>query len=149
MIYAKVSAPQFAGCPEGEACASGGAPITEYGFQACSSAPLIGCNVWEEKIRGFFYSNGSQAWMSKRQPNCSHQAGPTFAVSEDYCKWVGPDHQPYGAGYHITSQVRFNVSSLKVLVTSQKHLTVRMYGSGNAYVTPSPNICNPSKPSCA
>jgi hypothetical protein len=149
VIYAKVSAPQFAGCPEGEACASGGAPITEYGFQACSSAPLIGCNVWEEKIRGFFYSNGSQAWMSKRQPNCSHQAGPTFAVSEDYCKWVGPDHQPYGAGYHITSQVRFNVSSLKVLVTSQKHLTVRMYGSGNAYVTPSPNICNPSKPSCA
>ena len=108
-----------------------------------------------EKIKGFSYYNYLQAWMSKRAPKCSHQAGPTFAVSEDYCSWVGPDHQPYGKqpdgsnGYHITSQVRFNVSALQVQTTSQKYLTIRMYGDGNAYVTSSPNICNPSKPSCA
>lgn len=155
-VYLSISAPQYAGCPEtGEACASSSAPYRTYAAPACSSLPLVGCSVWEEKIKGFYYYNYLQAWMSKRAPKCSHQAGPTFAVSEDYCSWVGPDHQPYGKqpdgsnGYHITSQVRFNVSALQVQTTSQKYLTIRMYGDGNAYVTSSPNICNPSKPSCA
>lgn len=148
--YASISAPQYVGCPEtGEACASSSAPYRTYAFWACSSLPFIGCSVWEERIKGFFYYNYSQAWKSKREPKCSHQAGPTFSVSEDYCSWVGPDHQPYENGYHITSQVRFNVSAVQVQYTSQKFLTVRIYGSGNAYVTPSSNICNPSKPSCA
>jgi hypothetical protein len=155
-VYLNISAPQYAGCPEtGEACASSSAPYRTYAAPACSSLPLVGCSVWEEKIKGFYYYNYLQAWKSKREPKCSHQASPTFAVSEDYCSWVGPDHQPYGKqpdgsnGYHITSQVRFNVSALQVQTTSQKYLTIRMYGDGNAYVTSSPNICNPSKPSCA
>ncbi len=149
-IHAAISAPQITGCPgEEEACASSGAPYTTYAFWACSPVPITGCTFWEERIRGFFYYNGKQAWMSKRSPKCSHQAAPTFSVSEDYCSWVGPDHQPYGEGHHITSQVRFNVSSLQAQVTNQKFMTVRMYGSGNPYVTRSSNICNPSKPSCA
>lgn len=150
-IIAKVSAPQMVGCPgEGEACASSSGYIKTYGFTECIELPLIGCaNAYEQKIRGFFYFNFNEAWMSKRQPNCESHGSPTIVVEEEYCKWVGPDHQKYGNGYHITSQVKFRlVSQPKAVAGNWKYITVRMFGSGNAYAHQTSAICNPSRPGC-
>jgi hypothetical protein len=150
-IIANVSAPQAAGCPgEGEACASSSGYIKTYGFIECIQLPLIGCaNAYEQKIRGFFYFNFNEAWMSKRQPNCEPSGSATIIVEDEYCKWVGPDHQKYGAGYHITSQVKFRlVSQPKAVAGNWKYITVRMFGSGNAYAHQTSAICNPSRPEC-
>lgn len=150
-IIGNVSAPQFVGCPgEGEACASSGAPIATYGFTECIHLPLVGCaSAWKQKIRGFFYFNLNEAWMSKRQPNCEPSGSVTIVIEEEYCKWVGPDHQKYGAGYHITSQVKFRlVSQPKAVAGDWKYITVRMFGSGNAYAHQTSAICNPSRPDC-
>jgi hypothetical protein len=149
--YLTIGAPQFVGCPEaGEACASSGAPIGKYGVAACSPSLVWPCDVWEEHMRGFYYYNGLQAWMSKRQPQCTPKAGPTFSINENYCKWVGPDHQPYGNGYHITSQAKWEVTGDQGITntTSTKYMTVRMFGSGHAYAHPTSDICNPSRPDC-
>jgi hypothetical protein len=150
-IIAKVSAPQMVGCPgEGEACASSSGYIKTYGFTECVQLPLLGCaNAYEQKIRGFFYYNFNEAWESKRQPNCENSSAPTLGVEEEYCKWVGPDHQKYGAGYHITSQVKFRLVHETTGITgSWKYITVRMFGSGNAYAHQTSAICNPSRPEC-
>jgi hypothetical protein len=150
-IIAKVSAPQMVGCPgEGEACASSSGYIKTYGFTECIDLPIIGCaNAYEQKIRGFFYFNFNEAWMSKRQPNCEPSGSATIIVEDEYCKWVGPDHQKYGAGYHITSQVKFRlVSQPKAVAGNWKYITVRMFGSGNAYAHQTSAICNPSRPEC-
>lgn len=150
-IIAKISAPQMVGCPgEGEACASSSGYIKTYGFTECIQLPLFGCaNAYEQKIRGFFYFNFNEAWKSNRQPNCETSGSATIVVEDEYCKWVGPDHQKYGAGYHITSQVKFRlVSQPKAVAGNWKYITVRMFGSGNAYAHQTSAICNPSRPEC-
>lgn len=151
-LIVKVSAPQMAGCPgEGEACASSSGYIKTYGFTECIQYPLVGgCTpAYEQKIRGFFYFNLNEAWMSKRQPNCESSSIATILVENEYCKWVGPDHQKYGQGYHITSQVKFRLKQQPSGVAGNwKYITVRMFGSGNAYAHQTSAICNPSRPEC-
>jgi hypothetical protein len=151
-LIVKVSAPQMVGCPgEGEACASSSGYIKTYGFTECIQYPVVGgCTpVYEQKIRGFFYFNLTEAWMSKRQPNCESSSMATILVENEYCKWVGPDHQKYGQGYHITSQVKFRLKQQPSGVAGNwKYITVRMFGSGNAYAHQTSAICNPSRPEC-
>ncbi len=151
-IIANISAPQMVGCPgEGEACASSSGYIKTYGFTECIQYPIIGgCTpAYEQKIRGFFYFNFNEAWMSKRQPNCENSSAVLVDVEEDYCKWVGPDHQKYGQGYHITSQVKFRlVHETTGIAGGWKYITTRMFGSGNAYAHQTSSICNPSRPEC-
>jgi hypothetical protein len=151
-IIEKVSAPQMVGCPgEGEACASSSGYIKTYGFTECIQYPIVGgCTpAYEQKIRGFFYFNLNEAWMSKRQPNCESSSVATILVENEYCKWVGPDHQKYGQGYHITSQVKFRLKQQPSGVAGNwKYITVRMFGSGNAYAHQTSAICNPSRPEC-
>jgi hypothetical protein len=151
-LIAKVSAPQMVGCPgEGEACASSSGYIKTYGFTECIQYPIVGgCTpAYEQKIRGFFYFNLNEAWESKRQPNCESSSVATIIVENEYCKWVGPDHQKYGQGYHITSQVKFRLKQQPSGVAGNwKYITVRMFGSGNAYAHQTSAICNPSRPEC-
>jgi Bacterial Ig-like domain (group 3) len=151
-LIAKISAPQMTGCPgEGEACASSSGYIKTYGFTECIQYPIVGgCTpAYEQKIRGFFYFNFNEAWMSKRQPNCESSSIATIVVENEYCKWVGPDHQKYGGGYHITSQVKFRLKQQPSGVAGNwKYITVRMFGSGNAYAHQTSAICNPSRPEC-
>lgn len=120
--------------------------IKTWGQALC--APLS-CEVWEVFNRGFYYYNFQQAWY-KRQPVCWHNASPGFSVDEAKCEWVGGNHQPYGAGYHLTSQV-FWYAGVNYAVAEKKGfhaITYRMFGDGNIFVHETTNVCNPSRPGC-
>jgi hypothetical protein len=142
------SAPQYAGCPEtGEACASSSEPYKTYKAETCIWAPLLNeCTVYDWKIKGFFYYTGFLAHWSKRQPRCEGWAVPGMSVSEDFCKWVGPNWQPCCNGYHITSQTRWFLStSAPPGATDTRYITVQMFGSGYWKASKSSDICNPTQ----
>ncbi|HYP56012.1 MAG TPA: NHL repeat-containing protein [Solirubrobacterales bacterium] len=150
--FAVVSAPEPAGTgdPNDATASKISTYVKRYGFYACETLPE-GCPVWKHKIKGFFFYNGRHAWWKDRHPVCEHSEAPNVSISVHYCDWIGPNHQPYGNGYHITSQTRFEVTkTLKAIDFSKSHaLTVRMYGSGGWYGGGHARVCNPSRPECA
>ncbi len=114
--------------------------------EGCSPA---GCWAWKQLLVGWFWYNGYEAWWRKTQPHprCLGDGLPLYSFSLNYCNWAGPNHQKYGNGYHISAQDFFNVSTGPA--GSEKHITVRMFGSGGWYPHETSEICNPTRPECA
>jgi len=122
-----------------------------YDFEQCEATvlPIPGCSIWSQHISGFFYYNGRYAWWKKEQPHpqCKHYTSPGYDIGLNYCDWSGPNHQPYGHGYHITSQAFYDVSVGigSFSITKEHAITVRMFGSGGAYGHSDEwCVCNPS-----
>lgn len=132
---------------EATASYSGARFIKKFGISAC--APFGLCEVWEEHIRGFFFYNYLEAWY-KREPVCTHSAAVLFSIENEFCNWIGGNHQPYGYGYHITAQTRFyaGVSAIVAEKKGYHALTLRGFGSGHIYPHPTDKVCNPSRPEC-
>lgn len=151
--FSVVSAPEPAGHGDpGDATASKiPTYIRKYGYYACASILGGGCPAWKHKIKGFFFFNGRYAWWKDRHPVCEHDQVFAVTVTEKYCDWIGPNHQPYGSGYHITSQTRFDVTeSVKAINQTDSYaLTIRMFGSGTWKGHPNDRVCNPSRSECA
>lgn len=141
--------------PDGEASSSSiFGLIKRWGTRACPpDIPLVDeCGVWNLKFKGFYYYNFRKAWFpSNRDPRCEPFAAVNFNVTYSECAWVGPNHQPYGAGHHVTARTLFAVTSSYGVTTktSNKALVGHAYGSGNIYIKNHGRICNPSKPECA
>lgn len=150
-IYAWISAPEPTGKGDESDASASSVPTyrQRYHFEQCEEHtwPVPGCSVWEQEIKGFFYYNYRYAWWKKDQqgPQCPHDTGPGYDIDTEFCGWAGPNHQKYGGGYHITSQVFFDVSLLFQPLTFAHAMTVRMFGSGGVYVHKDETcICNPS-----
>lgn len=149
-----VSSPQYAPSGEDGATASAsGPPYKTYSAQDCEKDvyipfPIEGCSVWKQRIKGFFWFNGNQAWWKdgQRPPKCPSEGTPGVVYPHPFfCDFVGPNHQKYGGGYHITSQVWYNVDWLEPLpISHEKAITVRMFGSGGVYGHNNGCVCNPS-----
>lgn len=130
--------------PEEAATASGIPMIKGFGFADCS---FTSCALWEVAIGGFFSYNGNKAWYPKKvDPVCSKDS-TFYDIDEELCDWVGPNHQFYGNGYHITAQGFWDVEIKGI--TREVPLTIRAFGSGGVYAHDNDRICNPSVPSCA
>jgi len=146
-----VSAPEPAGKgdPDDATASSLSTYLRTWAIPGC--APLNLCEIWEERIRGFFYYNGRYAWWrAGRSPVCTHHAASQFSVNEVFCDWIGPNHQKYGDGYHITAQTRFYAGVNAVVTNFEGYhaITVRMFGSGGVYGHATDKVCNPSRPGC-
>lgn len=124
--------------------------IKRYGYYGCELSFEGGCTTWKHKIKGFFFYNGRYAWWKDRDPVCENDTFLQIWIDVEYCDWIGPNHQKYGNGHHITSQTRFTVyKTVKGLTGGKDHaLTIRMYGSGGWYGHPTTKVCNPSRPDC-
>lgn len=130
-----------------EASISSGHPKWTLGFEfsQCQWSGPGGCLPFKQTIEGNFHFNGRYAWYKEAQahPRCPGEAH-TYSISLIYCNWAGANHQPYGAGRHITAQVIYNLSAYPF--TWHKHLTVQMYGDGHVASYDTECVCNPSKP---
>jgi sugar lactone lactonase YvrE len=125
--------------------------VKKYGYYGCATIIEGGCPTWKHKIKGFFFFNGRYAWWKDRVPVCESQHIPAgYTITTIYCDWIGPNHQPYGNGYHITSQTRFDVTEGvgSISQTDSHALTVRMFGSGTWKGHGNADVCNPSRPDC-
>lgn len=126
-------------------------------FEMCSQAviPVInvgGCEAWERTMKLSFHENRNSAWWNPAQvhPNCleAHQVS-NVTQNVEYCDWVGPNHQPYGSGYHISAQVEDTVTVTAPLPvpfsqTDNNIATAYLYGDG--YTSPlhmTAALCNP------
>jgi sugar lactone lactonase YvrE len=154
LVSAPVPYPAEASDIEG-ASASLAAPtkyMREFKRRQCEPDQIIpflisGCSIWEEAIKSFFWYNYRQAWYPPREPQCPHDGSPGVDANDPWrCAWVGPNHQPYRDGYHITAQSLYSITYGKIAYTKQHHLTVRAFGSGHAYAHDTECICNPSVP---
>lgn len=153
VLYETVSAPVPVGNGDDYDVSASSVPTYRkgYAFGMCEehSWPIPGCSIWAQEIGGFFYYNNRYAWWKSEQvhPQCPHNVGPGYAIALNYCDFSGPNHQKYGGGYHITSQVFFDVSvAFQGGPLSWSHaMTVRMFGSGGVYVHKDETcVCNPS-----
>lgn len=131
-----------------EATISSGSPTFHRTFQGQGCAPA-GCFLWNELMKGYFWYNGYEAWWKKEQPHpkCTPGGAPWYSFTMNYCDFIGPNHQKYGAGYHITAQMLFDVHT-GLWTSGGKHVTVRMFGDGYIGVHDTDEICNPSRPGC-
>lgn len=122
---------------DGKMCSEFKIPVIEVG----------GCEAWDQHIKDFFNYNYSFAWWKKSQiePYCPAETATDIDVTHSFCNWIGPNHQQYGAGYHISAQVQSHIV-VDVKVASQsadQTMTVYMYGDGywNEHITAA--LCNP------
>jgi hypothetical protein len=156
-VYGEISAPEPVGTGDDyDATASAVRTYRrKFAVQQCSPGfppvlPVVPeCAHWEQEMRGHFFYNMRYAWWKANQahPSCPHYNDVLHSVSTYFCDFVGPNHQKYGGGYHITAQVFFDVTfAAKIGPLTKNHaMTVRMFGSGGIYPHPDENcICNPS-----
>jgi hypothetical protein len=154
--YGMVSAPEFVpGTPDCEgACDSKlhGFYRKKFDGSMCSSIeiPVInvgGCEAYNQHLKDFFNYNYSYAWWKKEQvhPNCPAESVTNVNVTHSYCDWIGPNHQKYGAGYHISAQVQAHIVVTAGLVqqSKDKAMTVYMYGDGYWNDHNTASLCNP------
>jgi hypothetical protein len=123
--------------------------IRRWAEDAC--APFGACGVWKNHFKGFFYFNYKKAWYPKnRDPQCEPFAAVNWSIDITECKWVGPNYQWYGDGYHITARTQWDVTVDYAVTskTSSKAVVGRAFGSGNIYFHATSDICNPSRPDC-
>lgn len=152
-VHFELSPPLYAPTTEGDGAgaSAAGPPYKTYRAADCEITipPINGCSVWEQAIKGYFWYNGHEAWWKgeQRPPRCPGHGTP-FIVEPEYfiCDFEGPNHQPYGRGYHITSQVWYHVNWLKLLHKDEKAVTVRMFGDGEAFGHTNGCVCNPTVP---
>jgi hypothetical protein len=120
-------------------------------FAVPSCAPLGVCGIWENRMRGFWYFDGHEAWFPiNREPVCLNFAAINYSLSQEQCAWVGSNHQPYGGGYHITARTIFTATE-SLIVTSkstQYAAVLRAFGDGFMKAHATADICNPSRPDC-
>lgn len=154
----------FAGPPEPGAPESGPYASMSSGwnrtwnvhYHECSAfeIPIIevgGCEAWERDMKVHFHYNGDVAWWNPKQvhPNCTE----AYSVSQvtqslEYCDWIGPNYQKFGAGYHISAQVALNVVATVPLIgwSHQGFPKGTAYIYGDGYYSPlhqTGSICNP------
>jgi NHL repeat len=150
--FSIVSAPEPGGFgdPNDATASSVATNIKKYGFYACATDFEGGCENWKHKIKGFFFFNGRYAWWKDRDPICEHSQTFNVTITVTYCNWIGPNHQPYGDGYHISSQTRWDRRYDAKAVSSIKSyaMTIRMFGSGTWKGHGNSKVCNPSRPGC-
>jgi hypothetical protein len=151
LLEVNVSAPIVAPTnePGEEASASSGGTRLKKNWGVSFCAPLGLCGVWKNRFRGYFYYDYSEAWYpTNRQPGCIPSWNGNFSLEITECSWVGPNHQKYGNGYHITARTQWEVTEHNPSpfpdITSHKAATGRAYGSGNIYFHKGDDICNPN-----
>jgi len=140
----------------GEASASIAHPVYREKVNASSCSGLVilvafarigECEVWDQHLDTFYHYNGKYAWWKSSQvpPYCHADTMINVSATSGFCDFVGPNHQKYGHGYHISAQVRFHVV-LDLSVVHKEYdeaMTVYMYGDGywKEHVTAA--LCNP------
>jgi len=119
--------------------------LKTFRFRQCSlDGTMWSCGDWEQALKGFFWFNYKKAWYPPRDPACPGHGTVSIHVNWHKCAWVGPNHQRYGGGYHITAQVLYIVSYVfKVGGDDHRHMSVYAYGSGYANEHDTECICNP------
>lgn len=147
-VGAPVPSPTNEPGEEASASSSGSRYVRTWRVDMCPSSI---CSVWDVTFKGFFYYDFHEAWFpNNRDPFCSYTAYFNYSVDMEQCAWVGPNHQPYGHGYHVTARtlwtVAWNISGFTL--PSSKHVVGRAFGSGNIYFHDTADICNPSRPDC-
>ena len=145
-----------AGAPQSEPAATGSGWIPGYHYDPTTWRPFGWrlcpwgvCGLIENKFKGFFWYDGTEAWYT-REPSCTPFAALNFGVNIEECNWVGGNHQKYGEGFHITARTQFNaVDNLGVTSKEAHHAEVaRAFGDGEIFPHETANICNPSRPGC-
>lgn len=145
----------YADSPEVIASASsntlGGPDMTKKWAVDICPRSLLGtsvCDAWKVHFKGFFRYNFKEAYYpDDRNPKCDPHSNLVWSVDLTECAWVGPNHQHYGNGYHITSRTQFDVTAdpgVGPSITKEKAVTGRAYGSGNIYFHKTADICNPN-----
>ncbi|MGV1047831.1 MAG: hypothetical protein ACOYD4_04800 [Solirubrobacterales bacterium] len=132
---------------DGGATASAALPhyAMPYEWDLCPPGIFGGCWAEDIKIEGRWEYNRKFAWWkeSKPHPKCPN-TGHVVSMELTYCNWVGPNHQKYGGGYHISSLDRVNITGfVGATFTVPEHLTMYMYGDGYGYGHNTEAICNP------
>ncbi len=152
-IVVEVGAPEFVGDgDEYDATASSVPRLRQpFKFRQCEefTFAIPGCSVWAQTIEGHYYFTYHRyAWWKngEKVPLCPNDPGPGFDVNTEFCDWVGPNHQKYGGGYHITAQVFFHVSLLTKPLVWSHVMTVRAFAKGGSVFVHKDEscICNPS-----
>lgn len=119
--------------------------VRAFEFDQCAWSDSVGCWVFDAGLDGRWEYNGRFAWWkeSKAHPSCpldSHGGG----MSLTYCDWIGPNHQRYGGGYHISAQVKYTLTgSFSAVFTNEEHMTAYLYGDGYGNSHDTAAICNP------
>jgi sugar lactone lactonase YvrE len=137
--------------PEGASASSAGGYIRTWGTEICPPSVVVStCDVWHMHFKGFFHFNFQKAWYPPRDPVCDPFAAVNYDIEKEQCAWVGPNNQPYGAGYHITARTLFKVTvGFGVTAKSSfKHVVGRAFGDGEIFFHDTDAICNPSRPGC-
>jgi hypothetical protein len=156
-MYGTASAPQFV--PSDNPDCEGACDSSLKGFwfmkveaHLCSSIelPVIhigGCELYEEHLETVFRYNNKYAWWKTTQPPpyCPADTATNVNVTNNYCNFIGPNHQKYGAGYHISAQSRFHIAITvgPAAQAKDKAMTVYMYGSGYWKEHDTDSLCNP------
>jgi streptogramin lyase len=142
----------YVGSPEAVATSSGifgPDPTKPWAVDICPRS-LLGtsvCDAWKVRFKGYFRYNYKEAYYPDKDPKCLPSSNLIWSVDITECAWVGPNHQPYRDGYHITSRAQWQATvdpPVGPSVTSHKALTGRAYGSGNIYFHDTADICNPN-----
>lgn len=154
--YVDVSAPEPVGKGDDFDATASDVPVYRKHFTAhqCESTPIIPegyrCATWEQELKAHFYYTYRKYvwWRDKEQhPTCPHDATVGYDLDTESCDWVGPNHQKYGGGYHITAQTLFDEVILSKPLTYSHALTVRIFASGGVHAHEDEwCICNPSTP---
>jgi len=115
-----------------------------YYWDLCTYEGPGGCIAWDLQLSGQFDYNGNFVWWkpTKPHPHCTWNAHGAN-VQLTYCEWSGKNHQPYKAGYHISSQAIFHVSPGGAPAEIEEPITEYMYGDGYAEGHRTTALCNP------
>jgi len=141
----------------------GGQPKSEDDGATASSGCYIGkfkvrwstelndaAHTFGQGFEGHHFYNGCAAWWRENEwhPMCDPiYTLPNISLNLEYCEWIGPNHQPYGSGRHISAQIKASdTKHVPVVDVSQTYYhaaTMYGYGSGHIGIHDTKNICNP------
>jgi hypothetical protein len=115
------------------------------------------CDLYNRRQKSFFWYNYVEAWYPPREPICINDVGVSFAVENEECAWVGPNHQKMCKPLtfpcqvtHISARNRWQAG--KEVLEARKlvpySVVARIFANGQILLYETTDICNPIRESC-